>query len=211
MSVNEVCLESAEVQVHPSPILSGKLIDKSIHTGNSWRQFIPIPWSIHVNSIWGNQFNFSERAAQSKNAILRERSWTTEPPPTTRTARDHWKNGAGNYRPKIATPHLKNAGMGNLQDETCPYMSKTSLGQDIFGVNLKLRRNNGQANRSGTLGRWLSGKSSISTWQTLKQLRFDSLGVLHVSSKRSPTWQINSVDDECDVGHTCCHIEWVAS
>ncbi|CAE8631897.1 unnamed protein product [Polarella glacialis] len=30
-----------------------------------------------------NQFNFSERAAQSKNPILRERAWTTEPPPTT--------------------------------------------------------------------------------------------------------------------------------
>lgn len=30
-----------------------------------------------------NQFNFSERAAQSKNCILRERAWTTEPPPTT--------------------------------------------------------------------------------------------------------------------------------
>jgi len=30
-----------------------------------------------------NQFNFSERAAQTKNAILRERAWTTEPPPTT--------------------------------------------------------------------------------------------------------------------------------
>jgi dynein intermediate chain 1 len=28
-----------------------------------------------------NQFNFSERAAQTKNPILRERSWTTEPPP----------------------------------------------------------------------------------------------------------------------------------
>eukprot|EP00928_Gymnodinium_smaydae_P053786 TRINITY_DN376_c0_g3_i1.p1 TRINITY_DN376_c0_g3~~TRINITY_DN376_c0_g3_i1.p1 ORF type:complete len:666 (+),score=163.88 TRINITY_DN376_c0_g3_i1:64-2061(+) len=30
-----------------------------------------------------NQFNFSERAAQTKNPILRERSWTTTPPPTT--------------------------------------------------------------------------------------------------------------------------------
>jgi len=30
-----------------------------------------------------NQFNFSERAAQTKNPILRERAWTTEPPPTT--------------------------------------------------------------------------------------------------------------------------------
>lgn len=30
-----------------------------------------------------NQFNFSERAAQTKNGILRERGWTTEPPPTT--------------------------------------------------------------------------------------------------------------------------------
>eukprot|EP00418_Pyrodinium_bahamense_P036554 CAMPEP_0179189578 /NCGR_PEP_ID=MMETSP0796-20121207/94113_1 /TAXON_ID=73915 /ORGANISM="Pyrodinium bahamense, Strain pbaha01" /LENGTH=268 /DNA_ID=CAMNT_0020893715 /DNA_START=24 /DNA_END=827 /DNA_ORIENTATION=+ len=30
-----------------------------------------------------NQFNFSERAAQTKNSILRERGWTTEPPPTT--------------------------------------------------------------------------------------------------------------------------------
>eukprot|EP00927_Polykrikos_kofoidii_P059567 TRINITY_DN54715_c0_g1_i1.p1 TRINITY_DN54715_c0_g1~~TRINITY_DN54715_c0_g1_i1.p1 ORF type:complete len:665 (-),score=147.43 TRINITY_DN54715_c0_g1_i1:196-2190(-) len=30
-----------------------------------------------------NQFNFSERAAQSKNPVLRERAWTTEPPPTT--------------------------------------------------------------------------------------------------------------------------------
>mmetsp|Transcript_9774 Transcript_9774/g.20689 ORF Transcript_9774/g.20689 Transcript_9774/m.20689 type:complete len:674 (-) Transcript_9774:169-2190(-) len=30
-----------------------------------------------------NQFNFSERAAQSKNSVLRERAWTTEPPPTT--------------------------------------------------------------------------------------------------------------------------------
>merc|ERR1712228_10847 len=31
-----------------------------------------------------NQFNFSERAAQTKNGVLRERGWTTEPPPTTR-------------------------------------------------------------------------------------------------------------------------------
>jgi len=30
-----------------------------------------------------NQFNFSERAAQTTNSILRERAWTTEPPPTT--------------------------------------------------------------------------------------------------------------------------------
>jgi dynein intermediate chain 1 len=30
-----------------------------------------------------NQFNFSERAAQSKNPVLRDRGWTTEPPPTT--------------------------------------------------------------------------------------------------------------------------------
>jgi len=30
-----------------------------------------------------NQFNFSERAAQTKNCVLRERGWTTEPPPTT--------------------------------------------------------------------------------------------------------------------------------
>lgn len=30
-----------------------------------------------------NQFNFSHRAAQTKNCILRERSWATEPPPTT--------------------------------------------------------------------------------------------------------------------------------
>lgn len=30
-----------------------------------------------------NQFNFSERAAQTKNAVLREKGWTTEPPPTT--------------------------------------------------------------------------------------------------------------------------------
>lgn len=30
-----------------------------------------------------NQFNFSERAAQTKNSVLRERGWTTEPPPTT--------------------------------------------------------------------------------------------------------------------------------
>lgn len=30
-----------------------------------------------------NQFNFSERAAQTKNPVLRERAWTTEPPPTT--------------------------------------------------------------------------------------------------------------------------------
>lgn len=30
-----------------------------------------------------NQFNFSERAAQTKNPVLRERGWTTEPPPTT--------------------------------------------------------------------------------------------------------------------------------
>jgi len=30
-----------------------------------------------------NQFNFSERAAQTKNPLLRERGWTTEPPPTT--------------------------------------------------------------------------------------------------------------------------------
>jgi len=30
-----------------------------------------------------NQFNFSERAAQTKNPVLRDRSWTTEPPPTT--------------------------------------------------------------------------------------------------------------------------------
>jgi len=39
---------------------------------------------IPVKNPLRNQFNFSERAAQSKNAILRERSWTTEPPPTTR-------------------------------------------------------------------------------------------------------------------------------
>eukprot|EP00439_Symbiodinium_sp_Y106_P035699 s966_g4.t1 len=31
-----------------------------------------------------NQFNFSERAAQTKNHLLRDRSWTTQPPPTTR-------------------------------------------------------------------------------------------------------------------------------
>mmetsp|Transcript_20735 Transcript_20735/g.44244 ORF Transcript_20735/g.44244 Transcript_20735/m.44244 type:complete len:675 (+) Transcript_20735:79-2103(+) len=30
-----------------------------------------------------NQFNFSDRAAQSKNPILRENGWHTEPPPTT--------------------------------------------------------------------------------------------------------------------------------
>merc|ERR1719213_1541938 len=30
-----------------------------------------------------NSFNFSERAAQTKNSVLRERGWTTEPPPTT--------------------------------------------------------------------------------------------------------------------------------
>lgn len=30
-----------------------------------------------------NQFNFSERAAQTKNSVLRDRGWTTEPPPTT--------------------------------------------------------------------------------------------------------------------------------
>jgi dynein intermediate chain 1 len=30
-----------------------------------------------------NQFNFSERAAQTKNPMLRERGWSTEPPPTT--------------------------------------------------------------------------------------------------------------------------------
>ena len=30
-----------------------------------------------------NQFNFSHRAAQTKNHLLRERSWATEPPPTT--------------------------------------------------------------------------------------------------------------------------------
>mmetsp|Transcript_33125 Transcript_33125/g.85794 ORF Transcript_33125/g.85794 Transcript_33125/m.85794 type:complete len:676 (+) Transcript_33125:117-2144(+) len=30
-----------------------------------------------------NQFNFSDRAAQTKNALLRERGWSTEPPPTT--------------------------------------------------------------------------------------------------------------------------------
>lgn len=30
-----------------------------------------------------NQFNFSERAAQTKNPVLRERGWSTEPPPTT--------------------------------------------------------------------------------------------------------------------------------
>merc|ERR1719277_566648 len=30
-----------------------------------------------------NQFNFSDRAAQTKNPILRERGWATEPPPTT--------------------------------------------------------------------------------------------------------------------------------
>merc|ERR1719183_176357 len=30
-----------------------------------------------------NQFNFSERAAQTKNSVLREKGWTTEPPPTT--------------------------------------------------------------------------------------------------------------------------------
>jgi len=30
-----------------------------------------------------NQFNFSERAAQTKNAVLRDKGWTTEPPPTT--------------------------------------------------------------------------------------------------------------------------------
>jgi len=30
-----------------------------------------------------NQFNFSERAAQTKNSVLRERGWTTEPPACT--------------------------------------------------------------------------------------------------------------------------------
>mmetsp|Transcript_126133 Transcript_126133/g.251914 ORF Transcript_126133/g.251914 Transcript_126133/m.251914 type:complete len:673 (-) Transcript_126133:117-2135(-) len=30
-----------------------------------------------------NAFNFSERASQTKNPVLRERGWTTEPPPTT--------------------------------------------------------------------------------------------------------------------------------
>eukprot|EP00747_Dinoflagellata_sp_TGD_P165115 gnl/TRDRNA2_/TRDRNA2_185975_c0_seq1.p1 gnl/TRDRNA2_/TRDRNA2_185975_c0~~gnl/TRDRNA2_/TRDRNA2_185975_c0_seq1.p1 ORF type:complete len:695 (+),score=179.37 gnl/TRDRNA2_/TRDRNA2_185975_c0_seq1:79-2085(+) len=30
-----------------------------------------------------NQFNFSERAAQTRNSVLRERGWSTEPPPTT--------------------------------------------------------------------------------------------------------------------------------
>merc|ERR1712039_614278 len=30
-----------------------------------------------------NKFNFSDRAAQTKNSILRERGWATEPPPTT--------------------------------------------------------------------------------------------------------------------------------
>mmetsp|Transcript_17419 Transcript_17419/g.31401 ORF Transcript_17419/g.31401 Transcript_17419/m.31401 type:complete len:668 (+) Transcript_17419:74-2077(+) len=30
-----------------------------------------------------NQFNFSERAAQTKNPVLRDRGWSTEPPPTT--------------------------------------------------------------------------------------------------------------------------------
>jgi dynein intermediate chain 1 len=30
-----------------------------------------------------NKFNFSERAAQTKNPVYRERGWTTEPPPTT--------------------------------------------------------------------------------------------------------------------------------
>mmetsp|Transcript_48962 Transcript_48962/g.116426 ORF Transcript_48962/g.116426 Transcript_48962/m.116426 type:complete len:664 (-) Transcript_48962:112-2103(-) len=30
-----------------------------------------------------NQFNFSERAAQTKNPVLRDRGWSTEPPPTS--------------------------------------------------------------------------------------------------------------------------------
>merc|ERR1712232_787653 len=40
-----------------------------------------------------NQFNFSERAAQTKNSVLRERAWTTEPPPTTGFSQTvtHWE------------------------------------------------------------------------------------------------------------------------
>lgn len=36
-----------------------------------------------VRNTLRNQFNFSERASQTFNQIVRERGWTTEPPPTT--------------------------------------------------------------------------------------------------------------------------------
>eukprot|EP00929_Paragymnodinium_shiwhaense_P068237 TRINITY_DN3428_c0_g3_i1.p1 TRINITY_DN3428_c0_g3~~TRINITY_DN3428_c0_g3_i1.p1 ORF type:complete len:671 (-),score=205.60 TRINITY_DN3428_c0_g3_i1:273-2285(-) len=38
---------------------------------------------IPVKNPLRNQFNFSERAAQSKNPVLRDRGWSTTPPPTT--------------------------------------------------------------------------------------------------------------------------------
>merc|ERR1719428_1162730 len=37
-----------------------------------------------VKNTLRNQFNFSERASQTFNQVVRERGWTTEPPPTTK-------------------------------------------------------------------------------------------------------------------------------
>lgn len=41
------------------------------------------PDEVPVKNPRRNQFNFSERAAQSKNAVLRDRGWSSTPPPTT--------------------------------------------------------------------------------------------------------------------------------
>jgi len=41
------------------------------------------PKEMPVKNPLRNQFNFSDRAVQTKNPILRERGWSTEPPPTT--------------------------------------------------------------------------------------------------------------------------------
>lgn len=41
------------------------------------------PKEMPVKNPLRNQFNFSDRAVQTNNPILRERGWSTEPPPTT--------------------------------------------------------------------------------------------------------------------------------
>jgi len=45
--------------------------------------FIEDVQEMPVKNPLRNQFNFSDRAAQTKNSILRERGWATEPPPMT--------------------------------------------------------------------------------------------------------------------------------
>mmetsp|Transcript_89499 Transcript_89499/g.231030 ORF Transcript_89499/g.231030 Transcript_89499/m.231030 type:complete len:665 (+) Transcript_89499:111-2105(+) len=88
-----------------------------------------------------NQFNFSDRAAQTKNCVLRERGWATEPPPTTgfHGTVTQW-DIFDQYMTEIEEKEKEDKGKGQKQsyDEDADKKKKSDTNTPIYSENMKL-------------------------------------------------------------------------